>query len=165
MIKLTFQLHPHPVERIYNKNRVIVGLGSDDLSDLPLSQAELDAEHLVILESDGYFWAINHANDPFMTLNDIPFGKKRLRNGDRLIVSDIELIFEGELSRRSTADIEKMLDLRLKGQDLHAGEEPWRNRKNASWQQRAEHSGSGANTSVQSLLEQVEALAPSESRN
>lgn len=101
MMKLTFQL-AHTVERIYDALRVVIGLDSPDLTDIPMNVSSLQVDHLVILDSDGEFWAFNQTNDPFVTINGRPFGRKILRNGDRLMIGEVAIAFEGEA--QSTAN-------------------------------------------------------------
>ena len=54
----------------------------------------LQAEHLKIFEENGSFFVVNSANDPFVTLNDLPFGKKNINNHDTIQIGSHILKFE-----------------------------------------------------------------------
>lgn len=95
MIKLTLQVGSHQAEKVFDQETVILGAGSADLHGLPLEVAGLRPEHVKIFEKEGAFFAQNLANDPFVTLNGRPFGKKRLTPGDRLTLAGAEIIIEG----------------------------------------------------------------------
>lgn len=69
---------------------------------------DLEPEHFKILEENGHLIIINLANDPFATLNDLPFGKKKLKNHDVLKVNSHLLQFEIELKAKSHFPIDKI---------------------------------------------------------
>jgi len=50
--------------------------------------------HLKIVEQKGLPILINDANDPFVSVNGSPFGKKRLNSGDIIAIHEITLLFE-----------------------------------------------------------------------
>lgn len=98
MIKVT--LNPHSTPETFEFHKSIVTIGAASTADLDLShiQSSLSASHLKIVEDKGRFLAINEANDPFATLNGLPFGKKVLYSLDRFQIGNIVLDFEGETS-------------------------------------------------------------------
>jgi hypothetical protein len=156
MIKLTFQL-ARTVERVYESSRVVIGLGSPDLHDIPIDVSSLQPEHLVILDSDGEFWALNQANDPFVTVNGRPFGRKLLRDGDRLTIGDVAIGFEGEARSRQSplATIVPILERRIHEQQAR-NEVPARQMPAA--QTPAAKQMAGDDHEIVALLQEVESL-------
>lgn len=80
MIELNF-LTPEPHVRYFKGQRIVIGAGSNDLSDLSLPEMEWEAEHLVFTQDAQGIWAINQANDPFVLLDNRPFSRRRLEKG------------------------------------------------------------------------------------
>lgn len=102
MIKLT--LHPQANSKMctFDKMRVIIGAANSPEADLHLSDECLQNIHVEILENQESFQIINRANDPFVSLNGLPFGKKLLKNGDLIQIGKTRLQFEGELSSNNS---------------------------------------------------------------
>lgn len=144
MIKLRFQL-AQPIDKVFFSRTVLIGAGSEDVAGLQLPQ-ELQANHVRITESNREFWVVNQVNDPFVNLNGRPFGKKLLRNGDRLTIGELDIEFYGEPSFASqeASEIEALLERKMQGRPSQA----------------LVGSRTGPETSreIQSLLEEVEAL-------
>lgn len=69
--------------RLFDKNVVIIGTGAVDLQ---LDDPSILPVHLKIEETGDRFLIINSANDPFATLNGLPFGKKRIQFNDEIHV-------------------------------------------------------------------------------
>jgi hypothetical protein len=76
------RLEIHGETRIFDKNVVIVGSGNVDLQ---LEDPALQPVHLKIEEKGDRFLITNVANDPFATLNGLPFGKKTLHYNDEIL--------------------------------------------------------------------------------
>lgn len=110
MIKLTLQVGTQQAQKSFHQDVVLLGAASEDLQDLSVDLSSLLPEHIRIFEQGGAFFAQNLANDPFVTLNDRPFGKKQLTNGDRLAVGEVEIVFEGEATAISPAAPQKDLE-------------------------------------------------------
>ena len=102
MIRLTVNAQSQPEIHLFNKPVIIIG-SSPGEADLVLLNEELTPTHLKITEIDGCFILVNLANDPFISLNGHPFGKKLLNSGDVILVRDTEILFENLMMR--TADI------------------------------------------------------------
>ncbi len=90
MIKLT--VHPDTQPLIYNFDAFPITIGAG--GDLDLPEENLQEVHLKLLEQNNRFVVINHANDPFVTLNGQPFGKKTLHNKDLIVVGKTKVLFE-----------------------------------------------------------------------
>lgn len=71
-----------------------ITIGSHDSSDLHLPNEPLQETHVKIFELDGRFSIHNVANDPFVTLNSLPFGKSKIHSGDILQIGNTLLRFE-----------------------------------------------------------------------
>lgn len=156
MIKLKF-LFSHPVERTYHSSRVVLGAGSMDLRELPLDVSSLQAEHLVLFEQEGEFWAFNRANDPFVTVNERPFGRKVLRNGDRLEIAGITVLFDAEVTAPPQKKLTELEDILARKMHEKAGEYA-----SLAGGARKFVAKQGGDAEVIALLEQVEALEPRE---
>src|SRR5262249_34833759 len=95
MIKLTLSPDSQPVTRVFSKNLIIIGNASSDC-DITLPEEFLEPVHVKIMEEGGHYLIVNQANDPFVTLNGIPFGKKTLRNKDVIQIGRTTIRFESE---------------------------------------------------------------------
>ncbi|MCB1111408.1 MAG: hypothetical protein H7A37_01285 [Chlamydiales bacterium] len=95
MIKLTINPGTQPSPSEFNKKIVIIGNESAPDTDLSLPGEKLQPSHIKIVEQENKFFVINNANDPFVTLNDLPFGKKPIRNRDILQIGKTLVMFEG----------------------------------------------------------------------
>jgi hypothetical protein len=94
MIKLTFSPEKNPITRTFTKSCVVIGNGSNADCDIVLPDESLEHVHLKINELNGQYIVINQANDPFVTLNGMPFGKKTLRSNDVLQVGNTRMRVE-----------------------------------------------------------------------
>ena len=103
MIKLTVNPGLRQPARCFDKANVIIGSGSFSQADLHLPGEILLDVHVQILEQDHRFVIINHANDPYATLNGAPFAKKTIKSGDILQIGNTQILFEG-LQFTSTHD-------------------------------------------------------------
>lgn len=104
-------------ERIFDKNVIIIGSGAVDLQ---LDDPALQSVHLKIEESGDRFILTNIANDPFATLNGLPFGKKSLQFNDEIHIGQKVIHFITERKTvRAKVNIED-------GDDEH---EPWHEEK------------------------------------
>lgn len=95
MIKLT--LNPGKGELIYSfeKHQILIGRVGVSEIDIALKGDTIQPVHFKIQEEqDGRYSVHNFANDPFATLNGLPFGKRRLKNNDVLKVGEYCLVFE-----------------------------------------------------------------------
>lgn len=96
MIKLILNPDKQPDVKIYNKPVVIIGSDASGNADLPLQDEGLSPSHVKIQELNGSFIIINQANDPFVTVNGMPFGKKTLKNNDKIQIGKTVVQFYGE---------------------------------------------------------------------
>ena len=94
MIRLTLlNTHTEPEVYLFNKSVILIGSALSEV-DLHLPEADLQSIHLKIVEQNGFIILINIANDPFVSINGHPFGKKLLNNGDVILIHDREILFE-----------------------------------------------------------------------
>ncbi len=98
MIKLTLNPDFHPSTSTFHKKSVTIGSSKSPEVDLAIPDDQLQNIHVKIVEQDGRFLVINQANDPFVSLNDRPFGKKEIKTGDQLSIRDDIILFEGKVS-------------------------------------------------------------------
>lgn len=94
MIKLTIHSKSESTSVIFNQQVITIGKGLSNAVDVPLTDENLQDIHLKILSQNNRYIALNYANDPFATLNDLPFGKKNLKNHDALQIGDVTINFE-----------------------------------------------------------------------
>lgn len=97
MIKLTVNPHTRPSVYVFDKATVIIGALEGSNIDIRLAGEKLEQEHIRIVEVDNKFIAINQANDPFATINGMPFGKKVIHSNDIFEVGNTEILFEGNI--------------------------------------------------------------------
>lgn len=95
MIKLTVNPRTNPQTHIFDKATVDIGSSINSTVDLSLPNEKLEPIHVKIIEHGNYFIAINQANDPFVSINGIPFGRKAIYANDILEIRSTEILFEG----------------------------------------------------------------------
>lgn len=93
MIRLTFNAHSDPEIHLFNKSMILLGSDSNHV-DLTLPGSAIQPVHLKIIEQNGFPILINCANDPFVSINGHPFGKKLLNSGDVILVHHLPILFE-----------------------------------------------------------------------
>ena len=93
MIRLTLLSCKEPEIHLLNKPTILVG-SDQSQADLVLSSASIHPIHLKIVKQGQSFFAINAVNDPFLSINQFPFGKKELTNGDKIQIDAFEIEFE-----------------------------------------------------------------------
>lgn len=88
MIKITVNPDHEPKSFSLDLSTIVIGDGSPDAVSICFPCEGLHQNHLkIFLQKEGY-WVLNQANDPFVTLNGQPFGKKKLEVGDLLQIRD-----------------------------------------------------------------------------
>lgn len=84
-----------PVTHFFNQPSILIGSAAFPNVDISLQDLSLEAQHLKICEESSHCFAINIANDPFATVNGLPFGKKELQPNDIIELGDITIRFIG----------------------------------------------------------------------
>lgn len=92
MIKISYDAAAEPL--LFTKETIIIGDGSSGPVDISFPTEGLHQNHIKIVLKDGDYWVINHANDPFVILNENPFWKKKLKVGDILQIRSHTLRIE-----------------------------------------------------------------------
>lgn len=93
MIRLTIHAQSEPKIHLFNKALISIGCESSG-ADLCISEECLQPVFLHIVEQNGFPIINNLANDPYISLNGHPFGKKLLNHGDVILIRDTEILFE-----------------------------------------------------------------------
>jgi|GEM_PF-1410324 len=93
MIRLTINAYTEPKIHLFNKSTILIGSDTSQV-DLILNGTSIKNVHLKIVEQNGVFFALNLINDPFTSINELPFGKKQLKSGDKLQIYQDEIQFE-----------------------------------------------------------------------
>lgn len=107
MLKLTVNPQTNSLVRNFDQKIVTIGSGyGSPLADLGLSDQELQSIHIKIMEDNHRYLAFNLANDPFVTLNGLPFGKKVIKNNDLLQIGQhsIHIAIESSLANSDLPD-------------------------------------------------------------
>lgn len=91
MIKLTMIKGSAVVERAFDKDAVVIGSGTEEIRGTPLENSELEPKHVSFITEGESLVVVNHAKDPFVTLNELPFGKKKIRESDTIQIDDVEI--------------------------------------------------------------------------
>lgn len=95
MIKLTIDPHISHQVRTFDQEIVTIGSGTvSSQADLSLSDPELQPIHIKIIKKGDRFTLVNFAQDPFATLNDLPFGKRTLQSKDVIKIGLHTIVFE-----------------------------------------------------------------------
>lgn len=111
MIRLTLHAQSKPEVHLFNKSTIFIGRDPSEV-DLVLSNPLLQPTHLKIFEQNGSPYILNMGNDPFVSINGNPFGKKQLKSGDIIGVHDTDILFE-QLKPDQAILEENVLDLLL----------------------------------------------------
>ena len=96
MIRLIVNPESEATVLTFNKKNVVIGSGPESLTDVIIAGEALQNEHVKIMDVDGHYIVLNAANDPFVTLNGLPFHKKPIKNNDILQIGKTTLRFECE---------------------------------------------------------------------
>jgi hypothetical protein len=112
MIKLIVNPEKNPVENVFNKSTIIIGSGFPTEADLYLPEETLQPNHVQIQNQEDRYVITNSANDPFVSLNGIPFGKRVLKNNDLLQIGHTMIRIVIESSPESTQE-ENLLTARV----------------------------------------------------
>jgi hypothetical protein len=91
---LTLNPDTDPNTYVFDADRVVLGHSQVIQVDLSLPDRTLQEKHLTITALKEGYLIENTAQDPFATVNDTPFGKKRLTSGDLIGVGSFTLLFE-----------------------------------------------------------------------
>ncbi len=120
MISVTIEENTKKYTQNFTKEELYIGSYGDEV-DIPLSQPQLRNHHLKIQKSGTTYTLVNLANDPFVTLNGLPFGKKKLQEGDILTIHNIKITFD------KLADLESPINDALVHENLTTSEETLHN--------------------------------------
>lgn len=117
----------------FDKETVIIGDGPADSVDICFPSEGLHKNHIKITLRDKDYWIFNQANDPFASLNQQPFGKKKLQQGDIVQVrahtlTIQQIAFEEEIK---AFDLPKDLPVTVKNviEEAHPSEHPKQTRR------------------------------------
>lgn len=95
MIKLILTPQTQPIVYSFEKNYLTIGNSfSKSLPDFALADASLHDIHVIIEHTGSEFIIMNTAEDPFTTINGMPFNKRKLHNGDLLQIDAISIQIE-----------------------------------------------------------------------
>ncbi|MFI0434169.1 MAG: hypothetical protein ACH350_00390 [Parachlamydiaceae bacterium] len=93
MIRLTVNAQSNPEIHLFNQSTILIG-ADDQHADLVLTGSHIEPIHLKIITEKNVSFLINYTNDPFVSLNGLSFGKKRLNCGDLITIDQNTLLFE-----------------------------------------------------------------------
>lgn len=94
----------------FDRSSIIIGSGPSSEASLNLTDEILQARHLQIVEKDDVFFVHNIANDPFSTLNGLPFGKQPLKYNDCIQIGNTTIRFESKSSNKPVFREEKKFE-------------------------------------------------------
>ncbi len=124
---ITLAVNPDQEHKEYNFHDGVVSIGRStvDASSLNLEKEQLEEVHVKIIKEGSKYYTYNSANDPFVTLNDIPFGKREIKNGDTLQIGKTIIVFHTDdtvkpevlepntPSLKSTKNLDKVIDEKI----------------------------------------------------
>ncbi len=94
MIRLTLTVGGETKTHDFQKPNVVIG----DQGDLTLPN--LEPIHVQITEDQGVFTATNQANDPFVSINSLPFRRKQLQQNDTIEIGEATIRFESTVEKK-----------------------------------------------------------------
>lgn len=110
MIKLVVITSAHSTTPYsFDCSSVIIGAKNSPVADLALPDESLQHRHLQIIENDNIFFVINLANDPFVSLNGLPFGKQPIKENDCIQIGNSTIRVESisKFSQKKSDALEK----------------------------------------------------------
>lgn len=93
MITLTVNPEKENASRQFTANKISIGKLPTTENHLFIESESLQEIHVLIEKTNKGFVVINQANDPFVTLNDIPFRKRAIESGNLLLIGKTSLLF------------------------------------------------------------------------
>lgn len=129
MIRLTLNAQTDPAVHLFSQDTILIGAESSQV-DLVLPGPEIQPIHLKISKQNDFHIIINYANDPFISINGQPFGKKLLNTGDVIIVHQTILLFETLVATSEAKEfqekdfLEILLESKIKQQEKVVPQEP-----------------------------------------
>ena len=120
MIKISVVTQGQEKTVHFSSDGVVIGEKLQETeASFPLTGRGLKSEHVKIFRQNGVLFALNLANDPFVTLNGRPFYKKEVAGGDTLKIRDIELKIEdpsvSHLQKNEAQELDEEGDLEKEG--------------------------------------------------
>ncbi|HEY4831499.1 MAG TPA: FHA domain-containing protein, partial [Waddliaceae bacterium] len=88
---------------IFEKQVVLLGTDASQ-ADVVIRGESVEKTHLKIQEESDCFLVINLANDPFTSINGLPFGKKKITAGDTIQIGTLALHLELSKSNITASD-------------------------------------------------------------
>lgn len=107
MIRLILHPDTDPKTYTYEKEAVTIGNNGDDLS---IPHEGMGPAHVKITEEQGRFYIYNNANDPFVTVNGLAFGRRLLRSQDIIQIGNTSIKFEGLLLADTEVKLQQILE-------------------------------------------------------
>lgn len=96
MIRLTLNPDDTPKIATFKAKEVIIGKETSEHAHFKIDDSSVSDVHVKIINEEDRFLIINAANDPFTSLNGLPFGKKTIKNHDLIQIGDHTIHFEVE---------------------------------------------------------------------
>ena len=94
MIKLTFNPRSDRIVKVFEAVPISIGKNPENKQVFCLPRDSLNDTHIIITRECGGFSVQNLANDPFVSLHGMPFGKKKLQNQDSIYIGKDQILFE-----------------------------------------------------------------------
>jgi len=94
MIKLTLKPEKESTGVIFESKEIIIGNSRSKSAHFKIADRTLSDVHLKITQDASGFFLSNVANDPFTSLNGMPFGKKEINHQDLIEIKDHQVLFE-----------------------------------------------------------------------
>lgn len=122
MIRLTLNEQNDSAAHLFNQDTILIGAEPSQVN-LVLSGPEIQPIHLKISKQNDFHIIINYANDPFISINGHPFGKKLLNTGDVIVIHQTTLLFETLVAINETEtccakdSLEVLLESKIKQQE------------------------------------------------
>lgn len=103
MISLVIVQNQKKSRQSFRKSPIVIGSEQSAVADLPLILPLLPC-HVIITEKEGKYLVINEANDPYVVLNNLPFGKRNLQAGDVIKIYDVEIMIEAITNEMASSE-------------------------------------------------------------
>jgi hypothetical protein len=91
----------------YETGNVVIGSGDTHHADIII--AGLKPVHMRFIEQNGQYFILNEANDPFLSLNGLPFHKKSIKDKDVIEFSPVLSIIVEDLGAAPVPTVETIL--------------------------------------------------------
>lgn len=105
MLILTVNVDGNLQRYTFNKEIILIGKAPYPEVDISLPNEQIQEKHIKIFRQEDRYIVLNFTNDPFATINGLPFGKKKLIANDCIQLGSTSIFIDQIASSYSLTDV------------------------------------------------------------